>query len=248
MMFTIVYILYTENLDGPTAGTRVKDEDGTIFSLPCIAGEGNIIRSGESDDNAFFHSGPLNIRKLDGSRPAYRLMLQSKAVLRASEWDNAYRAIPTKGNWRGLQVAPFPPKQAPDDDDDEVLRGWLKATSKVLTAGVGESNAVGFEAYPINVHRAWEVTRDLSAFLGFQAAGFLPEPDTAATPVVLFGFDVRYSEGLVESLADNGFQPLVVSARHGRRKPRRRISISRARIYWLWVLLIFRSLSLYSTF
>ena len=49
MMFTIVYILYTENLDGPTAGTRVKDEDGTIFSLPCIAGEGNIIRSGESD-------------------------------------------------------------------------------------------------------------------------------------------------------------------------------------------------------
>ena len=248
VMFTIVYILYTENLDGPTAGTRVRDADGTIFSLPCIAGEGNIIRSGESDDNAFFHSGPLNIRKLDGSRPAYRLMLQSKAVLRASEWDNAYRAIPTKGNWRGLQVAPFPPKQAPDDDNDEALRGWLKATSKVLTAGVGESNAVGFEAYPINVHRAWEVTRDLSAFLGFQAAGFLPEPDTAATPVVLFGFDVRYSEGLVESLADNGFQPLVVSARHGRRKPRRRISISRARIYWLWVLLIFRSLSLYSTF
>ena len=108
MMFTIVYILYTENLDGPTAGTRVKDEDGTIFSLPCIAGEGNIIRSGESDESAFFHSGPLNIRKLDASRPAYRLMLQSKAVVRPSEWEHAYRAIPTKGNWRGLGVSPFP--------------------------------------------------------------------------------------------------------------------------------------------
>ena len=64
LMFTIVYILFTENLDGPTAGTRVRDADGTIFSLPCIAGEGNIIRSGESDQNAFFHSGPLNIRKV----------------------------------------------------------------------------------------------------------------------------------------------------------------------------------------
>ena len=25
IMFTIVYILFTENLDGPTAGTRVRD-------------------------------------------------------------------------------------------------------------------------------------------------------------------------------------------------------------------------------
>lgn len=57
LMFTIVYILYTENLNGPTAGTRVRDDDGTVFSLPCVAGEGNIIRSGESDANAFFHSG-----------------------------------------------------------------------------------------------------------------------------------------------------------------------------------------------
>ena len=34
IMFTIVYILYTENLDGPTAGTRVKDDDGTSISPP----------------------------------------------------------------------------------------------------------------------------------------------------------------------------------------------------------------------
>ena len=61
------------------------------------------------------------------------------------------------------------------------------------------------------MHRAWEVTRDLSTFLGFQAAGFLPEPDSAATPVVLMGFDKRYTEGLVESLASNDFEPLIVS-------------------------------------
>ena len=82
IMFTIVYILYTENLDTPTAGTRAKDADGTSISLPCVAGEANIIRSGESDAYAFFHSGPLNIRKLDSTRPAYRVMLQSKALVR----------------------------------------------------------------------------------------------------------------------------------------------------------------------
>ena len=62
VMYTIVYILYAENLDGPTAGTRVKDSDGSVFSLPCIPGEANIIRSGESDPSAFSHAGPLNIR------------------------------------------------------------------------------------------------------------------------------------------------------------------------------------------
>ena len=133
----------------PTAGTRVRDKDGTIISLPCIAGEGNIIRSGESDDNAFFHSGPLNIRKLDPSRPAYRLMIQTKAVVRSSEWDHTYRAIPRKGNWRGLKVQPFPQVAEDHKGELEGLQAWLKHTSKVLTSGVGESNAVGFEAYPI---------------------------------------------------------------------------------------------------
>ena len=211
IMFTIVYILFTENLDGPTAGTRVRDSDGTIFSLPCIAGEGNIIRSGESDPNAFFHSGPLNIRKRDGSKPAYRVMLQSKAILRPLT--GRPRAIPTKGNWRGLQLAPLvlPAEAAPYEKLD-ALEGWLRAASKRLTDGVGESNAVGFEAYPINVHRAWEVTRDLSTFLGFQTAGFLPESDTPATPVVIFGFDGRYSLRLVDALEGSGFRVVVVGS------------------------------------
>lgn len=214
LMFTIVYILYTENLNGPTAGTRVRDEDGTVYSLPCIAGEGNIIRSGESDNNAFFHSGPLNIQKLNKTRPAYRLMLQSKAVLQANEWDDAFRVIPTKGNWRGLRIASMP---TADDDSVqgqlESLRTWMREASIKLTAGVGESNAVGFEAYPIGVHRAWEVTRDLCKFVGIKTAGFLPETDTAHTPVVIFGFDARYTEGLVNTLSETGnFRVLVVAS------------------------------------
>ena len=88
----------------------------------------------------------------------------------------------------------------------------LRAASKRLTDGVGESNAVGFEAYPINVHRAWEVTRDLSTFLGFQTAGFLPESDTPATPVVIFGFDGRYSLRLVDALEGSGFRVVVVGS------------------------------------
>ena len=226
IMFTIVYILYTENLDGPTAGTRVKDSDGTIFSLPCIAGEGNIIRSGESDANAFFHSGPLNIQKLDPDRPAYRVMLQSKAVVRPR--DGRRRAIPTKGHWRGLEM---PPLVALDDSAAAAaaagsssssgaaarrqlaaLAPWLRGASERLTSGVAESNAVRFEAYPINVHRAWEVTRELCAHVGFETDGVLPESDSAATPVVLFGFDERYTEGLIESLQSSAFRVLSVAS------------------------------------
>ena len=173
LMFTIVYILYTENLNGPTAGTRVRDDDGPVFSLPCIAGEGNIIRSGESDANAFFHSGPLNIQKLNKTKPAYRLMLQSKAVLQAREWDDAFRAIPTKGNWRGLRIAPLSLKENLSAQGQlDALKTWMLDASKTLTRGVGESNAVGFEAYPINVHRAWEVTRDLCNFMGIKTVRF----------------------------------------------------------------------------
>ena len=80
-MTTLVFILYTENLDWPTAGTRVLESDGSYASLPCIAGEGNLIRSGESDQDVFFHSGPLNIQKLDKTKPAFRLMMQTKAVI-----------------------------------------------------------------------------------------------------------------------------------------------------------------------
>ena len=165
IMFTIVYILFTENLDGPTAGTRVRDSDGTIFSLPCIAGEGNIIRSGESDPNAFFHSGPLNIRKRDGSKPAYRVMLQSKAILRPLT--GRPRAIPTKGNWRGLQLAPLvlPAEAAPYEKLD-ALEGWLRAASDAAdrrrrrverrrVRGVPDQRAprVGGDARPLDLPR-----------------------------------------------------------------------------------------------
>ena len=82
-MYTIVYILYIENLDPPSAGTRMKDSDGSWAQLPCVAGEANIIRSGETDMHVGQHSGPLNIKKVDPSKPAYRVMMQSKALVRA---------------------------------------------------------------------------------------------------------------------------------------------------------------------
>ena len=211
VMFTIVYILYTENLDGPTAGTRVKDDDGTSISLPCVAGEGNVIRSGESDSDAFFHSGPLNIRKLDQSRPAYRVMLQSKALVRPA--DGRKRAIPSKGNWRGLGIAPLVfAADAKPAEQVSALGSWLQAASARLTKGVGESNAVGFEAYPVNVGRAWAVTADLCAFLGVQTLGLLPEPDSPATPVVVFGWDQRYTEEVVDALKGSSFRVLNVAS------------------------------------
>ena len=144
IMFTIVYILYAENLDWPTAGTRVKDADGTSASLPCVAGEANVIRSGESDGDAFLHSGPLKLGKLDPNKPAYRMMMQSKVVVRPK--GGRRRPIPSRGTWRGLGIS-----GVPADDGD--VAAWLAETSRKLTAGVGESNAVGFEAYPINVRR-----------------------------------------------------------------------------------------------
>ena len=152
-MFTIVYILYAENLDWPTAGTRVKDADGTSASLPCVAGEANVIRSGESDGDAFLHSGPLKLGKLDPNKPAYRMMMQSKVVVRPK--GGRRRPIPSRGTWRGLGIG-----GVPADDGD--VAAWLAETSRKLTAGVGESNAVGFEAYPINVRRgvADYVSRD----------------------------------------------------------------------------------------
>ena len=211
IMFTIVYILYTENLDGPTAGTRVKDDDGTSVSLPCVAGEGNVIRSGESDGDAFLHSGPLNIRKLDPTRPAYRVMLQSKALVRPV--DGRRRAIPSKGNWRGLGIEPLAlDARATAAEQVGALSGWLRRASERLTSGVGESNAVGFEAYPVNVGRAWAVTSDLCAFLGMETAGLLPEPFNPATPVVVFGWDQRYTRTIVDTLAASSFRVLNVAS------------------------------------
>jgi len=228
LMFTTVYILYTENLDGPTAGTRVRDDDGelcradgcvgrsTIANLPCIAGEGNTIRSGESDQNIFFHSGPLNIRKMDPSKPAYRVMMQTKAVLRHKHWRHKFRSQPQIAKWRGLKVESFDEdgRRLTGDASKDVaaLKHWLNEASGVITAGIAESNAVGFEAYPVNVGRAWEVTRDLGQKLGFRTSGFLPEPDPIQTPVMLFGFDIRHTEELIDLLMANGFAVVTLAS------------------------------------
>jgi len=212
LMFTTVYILYTENLNGPTAGTRVRDSDGTIFSLPCIAGEGNTIRSGESDTNIFFHSGPLNIKKMDPSKPAYRVMMQTKALIRHKHWKNQHRTIPSKGSWRGLKINPVGQPAGDAPKEALALKQWLRHASQILTTGVAESNAVGFEAYPVGVFRAWEVTRDLGNKLGFRLSGLLPEPEVAATPVILFGFDIRHAEPLINLLNNNQFRVTTVAS------------------------------------
>ena len=42
LRFTTVYILYTENLDGPPAGTRVRDDDGELCRADGCVGKSTV--------------------------------------------------------------------------------------------------------------------------------------------------------------------------------------------------------------
>ena len=53
------YILYTENLNGPTAGTRVRDSDGTIFSLPSRGERMNAGRLSGADELRALNEGRI---------------------------------------------------------------------------------------------------------------------------------------------------------------------------------------------
>lgn len=208
IMFTLVYILYTENLDFPTAGTRVKDEKGNIFQLPCEAGRGNMIRSGEDDANTFFHSGPLNIKSADPSKPAYRIMMQSKTVVTPK--GGRKKTKPQRGHWRGLGI-----KRLSLDEGDEAkgvrLAKWLTSASEEITYGIGESNALGSAAYPLGVVRGWSVARDLCDYLGFQTQGFLPTPDKVRTPVVMFGWG-DHSFDMVKLMDSTDFRVSTIAS------------------------------------
>ena len=91
------------------------------------------------------------------------------------------------------------------------LSGWLRRASERLTSGVGESSAVGFERAG---QRGPRVGRDERhcAFLGMETAGLLPEPFNPATPVVVFGWDQRYTRTIVDTLAASSFRVLNVAS------------------------------------
>ena len=208
VMYTIVYILYIENLDFPTAGTRMKDSDGSWAQLPCVAGEANIIRSGETDMHVGQHSGPLQIKKVDDSKPAYRVMMQSKTLVRPK--GGRRRVLPSKGNWRGLRLSPLETTDAATAEGKLAgLKSWLRNASLAITAGIGATNGIDFG--PVFVQRATEVTRELGGFMGLGLEGILEPGEAAATPVVIFGFDLRYTEAIVNKLAERHFKYLVVA-------------------------------------
>merc|ERR550539_246385 len=78
---TSVYVLYADNMDLSSSGTRLKDRFGITHDMPCLPGTANIMRSGENDPLSPWHAGPV-LKKVNASLPAYRVMLQSKMVLR----------------------------------------------------------------------------------------------------------------------------------------------------------------------
>lgn len=167
LQMTVVYVPWAENLDLSQSGTRLKDRFKKTHEMLCIPGTANIMRSGENDPYAPWHAGPI-LRKLNSSRPAYRVMMQSKMVLRPAE-----RPPPPAGKerWGALGIPALEP--TPAREQKEVLAAWFGELSQALAWGASESNAVGSEAYPINATRAWSRTEELASFLGFEG-GFLP--------------------------------------------------------------------------
>lgn len=126
IMFTLVFILYTENLNLPSAGTRVKDMNGEVSQLPCEPGKGNLIRSGEDDQHTFYHAGPLQIKKADPSKPAYRVMMQTKTLVLPKK--GRRHSFARKGNWRGLKIPPLGEAQDVAQKKAKISE-WLAAVS-----------------------------------------------------------------------------------------------------------------------
>jgi len=172
---TSVYVLYADNMDLSQSGTRLKDRFGKTHEMPCLPGTANIMRSGENDPFSPWHAGPV-LKKVNESRPAYRVMLQSKMLFSPSK--KRYTAGAER--WGALGISELPQVACVPCVQKEALAEWFANVSQALAWGASESNAVGSEAYPINAQRAWARTEEMANFLGFQG-GFLPH--FAAPPV-----------------------------------------------------------------
>jgi len=170
---TSVYVLYADNMDLSRSGTRLKDRFGKTHDMPCIPGTANIMRSGENDPFSPWHAGPV-LKKVNVSRPAYRVMMQSKMLLTRAK----KRYVAGAERWGALGIPELP--LVPLGRQRQTLVEWFANLSQALAWGASECNALGSEAYPINAQRAWARTEELADFLGFQG-GFLPH--FAAPPV-----------------------------------------------------------------
>ena len=149
------------------SGTRLKDRFDEPHNMPCVPGTANVIRSGENDQYSPWHAGPL-LEKVDPSKPAYRMMLQSKMVLSRADHSPPEHAEV----WGGLGGKPLPKVQP--SEEKEALKAWFAHINQALGWGASTSNAVGSEAYPPDARRAWLRVEELAHFFGFQR-GFLPE-------------------------------------------------------------------------
>merc|ERR1719382_1491693 len=173
---TSVYVLYADNLDLSGSGTRLKDRFGKTHEMPCVVGTTNVMRSGENDPVSPWHAGPV-LKKVDSTKPAYRVMMQTKLIVSRPAVQKPAGA--EKWGPLGIQELPI---ISPSSRwaEKAVLKKWFYNVSQAIGWGASESNAVGSEAYPINAQRAWSRTEELAHFFGFQG-NFLP---TFAKPPV----------------------------------------------------------------
>lgn len=206
IMFTHVFIIHLENVDFLTAGTRVRDPLGKVTQLPCEAGHGNLVRT-----DVVTHAGPLTLRAIDESKPAYRIMMQTKILVSAK---GGQRSAPTPGpHWeaigmRPLLLPPPPPEEATRPTD--LLGSWLEEASATLSkASDGSELAWPAGPYPLNVSRAWQCVRDLCEHMGF-FTGQLPSPERITTAVVTFGLTYETSP-VLQTLEASGFRTMTVA-------------------------------------
>ncbi len=202
IMFTHVFIVHLENVDFMTAGTRLRDPLGKITQLPCEAGHGTLLRT-----DVVTHAGPLTLRAIDESKPAYRIMMQTKILVSAK----GQRTAPTQGlHWPriGMRALPLPATAASDTD---TLKSWLEDASTILSqASDGSELAWPAGPYPLNVSRAWQCVRDLCEHMGF-GTGQLPSPERITTAIITFGLTYETSP-VLQRLEASGFRTMTIAS------------------------------------
>ena len=220
IMFTLVFIVHTENIVAATAGTRLQDPLGGVTQLPCEAGHGTLIRT-----DSVTHAGPLRLDAEDASRPSYRMMMQTKIIVapregrRASPSVGAFTHAAPGAHWRALGLADAPPRVAAADADAAAadaaaiaaMGAWLgEVSANISRAPDTRELAWPAAPYPLDAARAWQVVRDLCEHMGFVAAQ-LPDESPPTTPVALFGLTYETSP-VIARLEDAGFRTVQIAS------------------------------------